>query len=49
MKRGTSFRTLLASIFKSLALLASALAATPQRPKVVFIVLDNVGQEWFGC
>ncbi len=32
------------------ALAASALAAaTPARPNIVFMLLDNVGQEWFGC
>lgn len=24
-------------------------AQPPQRPNIVFILLDNVGQEWFGC
>ena len=24
-------------------------AAEPPRPNIVFILLDNVGQEWFGC
>lgn len=24
-------------------------AAAPARPNIVFILLDNVGQEWFGC
>ncbi len=28
--------------------LAPAFAATP-RPNVIFLLLDNVGQEWFGC
>jgi arylsulfatase A-like enzyme len=28
--------------------LASAASAT-QRPNIVFILLDNIGQEWFGC
>ncbi|MCI0359391.1 MAG: sulfatase-like hydrolase/transferase [Planctomycetaceae bacterium] len=29
---------------------ASALpAAEPERPNIVLILLDNVGQEWFGC
>lgn len=26
-----------------------AIAAEPQRPNVVFILLDNCGQEWLGC
>lgn len=24
-------------------------ATAPQRPNIVFLMLDNVGQEWFGC
>ncbi|HYF33721.1 MAG TPA: sulfatase-like hydrolase/transferase [Prosthecobacter sp.] len=27
----------------------AAEAAEPKRPNIVFILLDNVGQEWFGC
>ncbi|HEY6168233.1 MAG TPA: arylsulfatase A, partial [Verrucomicrobiae bacterium] len=26
-----------------------ARAAATSRPNIVFILLDNVGQEWFGC
>jgi arylsulfatase A-like enzyme len=33
-----------------LALAAAGWAATaPTRPNIVFMLLDNVGQEWFGC
>jgi arylsulfatase A-like enzyme len=32
-----------------LALAGAAAAAPTQRPNVVFILLDNVGREWFGC
>jgi len=28
---------------------SSSLAQEPSRPNVVFLLLDNVGQEWFGC
>ncbi|MDQ3620995.1 MAG: sulfatase-like hydrolase/transferase [Verrucomicrobiota bacterium] len=27
----------------------AAAEASPSRPNVIFILLDNVGQEWFGC
>lgn len=30
-------------------LLTTAFGAASQRPNVVFILLDNCGQEWFGC
>ena len=40
---------LLGGIFAVAALLTSAFAAAPSRPNIVFILLDNVGQEWFGC
>ena len=29
--------------------MGAANAAEPARPNIVFILLDNVGQEWFGC
>jgi arylsulfatase A-like enzyme len=31
------------------AVVARDSTAAPQRPNVIFILLDNVGQEWFGC
>ncbi len=37
-------------ILTVLLMLAGCVGAAPaQRPNVVFILLDNVGQEWFGC
>ena len=33
----------------SLALAQHALSQDTPRPNIVFILLDNVGQEWFGC
>lgn len=45
--REQMFRTM---IVVCLTLLSSqAFAAESARPNVVFIMLDNVGQEWFGC
>ncbi len=40
---------LLALLFLATALVAPVAAAPPARPNIVFILLDNVGQEWFGC
>ncbi len=45
---------MLRSHFLALAALAvlsavSPAAQVPERPNFVFILLDNVGQEWFGC
>jgi len=41
-------RALLTALFVWLVVCASH-AATPSRPNIVLILLDNVGQEWFGC
>jgi len=43
--RFNAMRRLLLVFLSCLTL--NAVAATP--PNIVFIMLDNVGQEWFGC
>lgn len=36
-------------VLAALLFVCAAHAAAPARPNFVFILLDNVGQEWFGC
>lgn len=42
-------RHILALALLFLTVETTAVAQIPPRPNVVFILLDNVGQEWFGC
>src|SRR6266446_9074200 len=49
MKRSSFLGRFIGSIFVSTVLLTSVFAAAQPRPNIVFILLDNVGQEWFGC
>ena len=45
-----SFRFLAALAVTSTFLLAAEAAVKRERPpNIVFMLLDNVGQEWFGC
>src|SRR5262245_11244426 len=37
------------SVVAVLSLASSSVGQEAQRPNIVFMLLDNVGQEWFGC
>jgi arylsulfatase A-like enzyme len=41
-------RVMLLALLMSTALIEQSVAEE-QRPNIVFVLLDNVGQEWFGC
>ncbi|MBI3879120.1 MAG: sulfatase-like hydrolase/transferase [Verrucomicrobia bacterium] len=45
---GFGFAVLLGALLTTFAV-SPTRAAAPARPNIVFILLDNVGQEWFGC